>query len=256
MAGEHGLAARLFDLLAGCVVAARHGEHVDPVAAAVHLLRQRYGHDGRVFDIAERHGRTLLAQHADHPKIGIVHLDHLACRVLFAREQVFRDLCADDADLAFLHHVHLVDETAVEDFLRVDLLVVGRVAHQRVVAFVFAVAAMHFVAPEYGRGVQHFGLFLDGLHVFVVHPPPAVLGHALVGNSRLFGLHEQRVGRHVAQLRPEQASETHAGAQHHREHEDAPEDPQRGHDAALAVPGDGLPDFVPTVCVEKGHGSL
>ena len=166
------------------------------------------------------------------------------------------DLGADDAGFAFLHHVDLVDKASVEDFLGIDFLVVGGVPHQRVVALVLPVAGVDLAAPEHRRGVLHLGQPLHRLHILVVHPPPAVFGHALVGDAGLLGLHEQRVGRHVAQLRPEQTSQTHPRAQHHRQHEDTPEDPQRSHDTALAVPGDGLPDFVPAVCVEKGHGFI
>ena len=55
---------------------------------------------------------------------------------------------SDDADLALVHHVYLVDVTACDDLLRVDLLVVGRVSHHLIVALALFVAAVEFVAPD------------------------------------------------------------------------------------------------------------
>ena len=254
MLGEDHRLAGGFDLFARGVLPAGDGQHVDRVAPAVHLLRERDRGYDRAFDVAERHGRALAPHDADDGEIAVVDLDDLAGRVFHSREQVFLDLGTDDADLALLRHVDVVDEAAVDDLLRVDLLVVGHVAHQRIVALAFVVAAMDLPAPVDARGVLHLLEPSDVFHVVVVHAPPAVLGHALVGKRGLRRLYEQRVGRHVAQLRPEQAPQPHAGTQQYGKHEDTPEDAQRRHDAALAVAGDRLPYLVPAVCIEKSHG--
>ena len=254
MAGEKDLLAGFFDAFARDVVAAGHGDHVHEVAAPEHLLGQRDGNDDRTLDVAERHGGTLLADDADDGEIAVVDLDDPARGVFAAGKEVFPHLGADDADLALALHVDVVDEASVEDLLRVDALVVGRITHQRVVALAVAAAAMEFAAPERGRGVEHFGQLFEDFDVAVDHAPPAVFGHAFVRYGGLLGLHEDGVGRHVAQLGPEQALQTHAGAEHDGKHEDAPEDAERRHDAAFAVARNGLPYLAPAVAVEKsGH---
>ena len=71
-----------------------------------------------------------------------------ARRVGFARKEVFLHLRADDADLALVHHVYLVDVTACDDLLRVDLLVVGRVSHHLIVALALFVACLLYTSAS------------------------------------------------------------------------------------------------------------
>lgn len=229
---------------------------MDAVSGAVELLGQRYGHDDGAFEVAERHHRILFADEADDREIGTADFDRFAGRIGRTRKEVFLHLRADDADLAATGHIHLVDVTAVRDFLRLDALVVGRITHDGIIALALFVTAMLLVAPEDGRGVEHFGKLPHGVDVAVVHTPPSVFRHALVGDAGLLGLHQNGIGRHVAQLSAEHAREPHTGTEHHREHEDAPKDAQCRHDTPLAVAGDGLPDFVPAVYVEKMHHRL
>ena len=182
-------------------------------------------------------------------------IDDPADGVRLARKEVFLHLRADDTDFAAAGHVHLVDVAAVGDFLRLDALEIGRITHDGIVALALFVAAMLFAAPEDGRVLEHLGQLAHGFDVAIVHAPPPVFRHTLVGNTGLLGVHQNGVGRHVAQLGAEQTREPCTGAEHRREHEDTPKDAQCRHDTAFAVSGDGLPDFVPAVYVEEvRHG--
>ena len=148
MPGEDGFAGRFLNLFARNVLVAGQRQQVYRAAVAEHLLRQRDRDDDRAFDVAERHGRRFAAHDADDGEVASSNLDDFARRVGFARKEVFLHLRADDADLALVHHVYLVDVTACDDLLRVDLLVVGRVSHHLIVALALFVAAVEFVAPD------------------------------------------------------------------------------------------------------------
>ena len=233
---------------------ARDGDHVHRGAFVPELLHERVGHDDGGFRVASDVDRgTAPLRDAYDGEVEVVHLEGLAHRVFAAGEELLPYLGADDAHLAFPIHVGLVDETAELQRLRVDLLEVGGVPHQVVLAFAFVVRHLLRAAPVRGRRIADARyLSPDGFQVVHVEVPPAARRHALVGDARAVGEEVGRVGGVAAQRCAGGTAQPHPEAHHHGEHEDAPEDAQSRHDAPFAVAGDGFPDFFPAVEVEHG----
>ncbi len=122
------------------------------VTAVVGAAENRLGNgDGFIGSTAEVHAVARAVIYAHHRVIGGVHSHALAARVTAAGKEILVNLFADDANLALLAHIHLVDVSAVKHFRRGNLGVIR--IHALRAAAEFLVAKHHrLVAAEEQRG--------------------------------------------------------------------------------------------------------
>ena len=217
------------------------------LARVVHPLHcaEREQHGGiRV----ETYAHVRYGRHADDRQIGVVHPDRAADRIFSTREQLLPDSLGNHADLALLLHVDFVEETAEQQPLRQNLLETRGIADDRVGSLAVVAAEIVGTSPEdasHGFDARYLGL--DDAHVVVVELPVASGRQSFVRDRRLAAPQEAGVLVHAVQVGVKQVAKAQSGPHHDGQHEDAPKDSEGGHDAALAVSVDGLPDFFPAV---------
>ena len=102
-----------------------HAEQVDVVSAVVHLLHECDGQHHGLFVAAVDVHVAVAVVDTHHIIIYGVDAYELTAWVASAGEERLVHLLADDADLASLTDVHLVDVSSVEHLRRSDLLHVG-----------------------------------------------------------------------------------------------------------------------------------
>ena len=250
------LPALLDHLLGRFVRISGECQHVDRPSQSVHLLYEQCRDDDGSLRVAEGHHASQGFGNADDREVGAADLDRFARRIFSAGEEVAPDLKSDYADFALAQFIDFVQVAPHENLLGGDLLHVGRVAHQSEFAFVVLVAHVALVAPANGRDVFDAGQFPERFQVVPVQFPATARRHTFVWDGGAVGHDENGVGGRTAQLGAEHAAQPRAGTQQDDQHEDTPEDTQRRHDAAPAVAGDRLPDFVPAIRIEKSCHSL
>ena len=139
--------------------------------------------------------------HADHGQVHVVHADRAADRVLAAGKQIQPDLLGEDAYLALLLHVDFVEKPAEPDRLRADLLKIGIVSYQAVIAFFVVPAEFVFAAPDDRADAADVGhLFFDRSEVLVLELPVTSGREPFVGDRGTAAPEETGVDGHIAQL--------------------------------------------------------
>ena len=107
-------------------LAASNGNQVDSVAAAVGLLHESQGQgDARSCLAAKADAFTHIVIYTNNLVIDVVNADALAAGVTAAREQFLVGLLLNDAYLAVVTDIGLIDVSAVVHFRLVDTAEVG-----------------------------------------------------------------------------------------------------------------------------------
>ena len=222
----------------------READHVDAVAQVVHLLHRGVGQGDGLRGLALYVDVALRRAHADDLVVHAVHLHVPSARVAPVFEEALVHALADDAYLAPLADVHVVDEAAIGHLLVLQPLVVGVQAAD--VALIFVALVHRLLAPlrDARRGHGHARDGGHALHVVNLQVPPAPLAEAPVRLVRLARHGEARVGGEAFELLLQFLLHTPSAPAQGHEHEDAPKHPEGRQQAARLVAGDGDEDFL------------
>ena len=177
--------------------------------------------------------------------------DALAARVSASRKQFFVHALADDAHLAVLSYVHVVDVTAVEKLRSLHVLVVRQQAFHRAVGLAVVVSGASAPVRQHGRdGLQLGHMLLQAYHVVVDHAPLAFLAEAGVWLCCVSGHDDGRVGGEPFKVALQHFLQSLAAAEQRHEHEHAPEHAEAGEEAACLVTCKRIEYFAKAVYVE------
>ena len=215
------------------------------ISAAQNRLGQGDGFIGTTAEI-DAVARTVI--YAYHHIIGRVNSYTLAARITAARKEILVNLFADDANLALLAHIHLVDVSAVKHFRRRNLCVVRIYALGAAAEFLVAKHYRLVAAEEQRSNDIEFGhLVAQSLQVFLFHLPGAPLVESLVGFGGVLRPDDSGVGGKacevVLQHLLQSLSATHQGD----EHKHAPEHAEARKQTAALVPRDGVENLF--ICI-------
>ncbi len=230
------------------------GRHQENLIAQVHALLQRAEGDEDALGGApvDADVRRFRLGHAHHLVVEPVHADVFPARVAALEERLV-DILADDAHLAPLVLVDLVQQPAEEGRHGLDAEIGGRDSFHMVRAALLPVDDVLVAAcAEYHGGdlVDSFHFALDVRDVAVAQVPFPPFVESLVRDARAVGKEEEGIGGKTFRLAQHGILQSGTRAQQEDEHQNAPEDAEAGEEAPRLVAGDGDPYLNPSVSVE------
>ena len=226
MGTGNGLADAVGDFRHHHALSAGDGYQVDSVASVIGLLHegQRQG-DTRAVFTTDVDTLAHVVVNAYYLIIYIVNADALAAGVATTWEQFLIGLLLDDAHLAVVTDIGLVDVSAVEHLRLVHALIVGHSAADADSGLAVAVVGGTAVREEQGRDdVELRDAATYALYVLVVHRPHTAFAEALVCFARGLRPHQGAIGGEASEILLEQLFQSVAATHQCHEHEHAPED--------------------------------